>query len=191
MLRLPCGWYSKLVPWDADRSWKGIGLIQTLSTEKTSKTCQNTGNFQTTRTHSIPSRRDMNNWKAILKWIFIELLFFYILVDLYLLFTTVHVPLWRVQLWGPFDSRTISLARTQNPKPIILKPAIWVLVTKCGTIIHISLYLNHLMGVQIWGQFYSGTISLAETHNPWSYNPWYIFQDSSVCGTIIKMSPFT
>ena len=55
----------------------------------------------------------------------------------------------------------------------------------------ISLYLNHLMGVQILGQFYSGTISLAGTHNPWSYNPWYMFQDPSVCGTIIKISPFT
>ena len=41
LLRLPCWWYSKLVPWDADRSWKGIDLIRSLSTEKTSKTCQN------------------------------------------------------------------------------------------------------------------------------------------------------
>ena len=41
LLRLPCWWYSKLVPWDADHSWKGIGLIQSLSAEKTSKTCQN------------------------------------------------------------------------------------------------------------------------------------------------------
>ena len=37
---------TKLVPWDADRSWKGIDLIRSLSTEKTSKTCQNIGNFQ-------------------------------------------------------------------------------------------------------------------------------------------------
>ena len=41
LLRLPCWWYSKLVPWYADRSWKGIDLIRSLSTEKTSKTCQN------------------------------------------------------------------------------------------------------------------------------------------------------
>ena len=37
---------SKFVPWDADRSWKGIDLIRSLSTKKTSKTCQNIGNFQ-------------------------------------------------------------------------------------------------------------------------------------------------
>ena len=30
LLRLPCWWYSKLVPWEADRSWKGIGLIRSL-----------------------------------------------------------------------------------------------------------------------------------------------------------------
>ena len=46
VLRLPCWWYSKVVPWDADRSWKGIDLIQSLSNEKTSKTCQIIGNFQ-------------------------------------------------------------------------------------------------------------------------------------------------
>ena len=40
-LRLPCWWYSKVVPWNTDRSWKGIGLIRSLSTEKTSKTYQN------------------------------------------------------------------------------------------------------------------------------------------------------
>ena len=46
LLRLPCLWYSKLVPWDADRLRKGIGLIRSLSKKKTSKTCQNIGNFQ-------------------------------------------------------------------------------------------------------------------------------------------------
>ena len=46
LLRLPCCWYSKLVPWDTDRSWKGIGLIRSLSPEKTSKTYQIVGNFQ-------------------------------------------------------------------------------------------------------------------------------------------------
>ena len=30
-----------MVPWDADRSWKGIGFIWSLSTEKLSKMCQN------------------------------------------------------------------------------------------------------------------------------------------------------
>ena len=33
------------VPWDADPSWKGINLIQSLSTKKTSKTYQNIHNF--------------------------------------------------------------------------------------------------------------------------------------------------
>ena len=41
LLRLHCCWYSKLVPWDDDSSWKEISLIRSLNSEKTSKKCQN------------------------------------------------------------------------------------------------------------------------------------------------------
>ena len=94
-----------------------------------------------TRTHSIPSWRDMNNRKAILKWILNELLISWILVDLYLLLylrlcmnVSFQVILWYLQLrlivvpnsfifctssGLTIYSRTICLARTQTHGPKI------------------------------------------------------------------------